>query len=213
MGRGVPDPAIGIAVSVLVGYLAGSLPFGYWLVRIGKGADIRTVGSGNIDASNVWRIYGMKYGLAVTALDVAKGFFPAFLATMYVSTLAGVLAGMAAMLGHARPLFLRFSKGGKMVATGGGAFLGVAPVPALICLGIWIVVFLTTRYPSVASIVTALAVVVLTVVFGEPWPVDAFAAVAAVAVIVLHRANLKRLRAGTENRATLPFRRATGSGA
>jgi len=164
-------------------------------------------------ASNVWRTYGTKYGLAVTLLDVAKGFVPAFLATMYVSTLAGVLAGLAAMLGHARPIFLRFSKGGKMVATGGGAFLGVAPVPGLICLGIWIAVFLTTRYPSVASIVTAVSVVVVTIAFGEPWPVVAFAAVAAAAVIVLHRANLKRLRAGTENRATLPFRRASGSGA
>ena len=145
-------------------------------------------------------------------LDVAKGFFPAFLATMYVSTLAGVLAGLAAMLGHARPIFLGFRKGGKMVATGGGAFLGVAPLPALICVVVWIVVFLATRYPSVASIVTALSMVVLTVVFGEPWPVIVFACVAAVAVIVLHRANLKRLRAGTENRATLRRRSVTGSG-
>jgi len=213
VGRGVPYPAIGTVVSVLAGYLAGSLPFGYWLVRIGKGVDIRTVGSGNMGASNVWRTYGTKYGIAVTLLDVAKGFVPAFLATMYVNELAGVLAGLAAMLGHARPLFLRFRKGGKMVATGGGAFLGVAPLPGLICLGVWITVFLITRYPSVASIVTAVAVVVLTIAFGEPWPVVAFACVAAVAVIVLHRANLKRLRAGTENRATLPFRRASGSGA
>ena len=213
MGRGLPDSAIGIAVSVLAGYLAGSLPFGYWLVRIGKGVDIRTVGSGNMGASNVWRTYGTKYGVAVILLDVAKGFVPAFLATMYVSTLAGVLAGLAAMLGHARPLFLRFSKGGKMVATGGGAFIGVAPLPALICLVVWVVVFLTTRYPSVASIVTAISVLVLSIAFGEPWPVIVFAGVAAVSVIVLHRANLKRLRAGTENRATLPFRRASSSGA
>lgn len=213
MGRGPPDPAIGIAASVLAGYLAGSLPFGYWLVRIGKHADIRTLGSGNIGASNVARVYGIKYGLVVTVLDVAKGFFPAFLATQYVGTLAGVLAGLAAMLGHARPIFLGFKKGGKMVATGGGAFIGVAPLPALICLGVWLVVFLLTRYPSVASIVTALSVVALTVAFGEPWPVIAFACVAAVAVIVLHRANLKRLRAGTEHRATLPGRRITGSGA
>jgi acyl phosphate:glycerol-3-phosphate acyltransferase len=213
VGRGVPDPAIGTGVAIVAGYLAGSLPFGYWLVRIGKGVDIRTVGSGNMGASNVWRTYGTKYGLGVILLDIAKGFVPAFLATMYVNELAGVLAGLAAMLGHARPLFLRFSKGGKMVATGGGAFLGVAPVPGLICIAVWIIVFLTTRYPSVASIVTAVAVVVLTVAFGEPWPVVAFASVAAVSVIVLHRANLKRLRAGTENRATLPFRRASGSGA
>ena len=156
-------------------------------------------------ASNVTRVYGIKYGLAVTALDIAKGFLPAFLATQYVSTLAGVLAGAAAMLGHARPLFLRFRKGGKMVATGGGAFFGVAPLPAAICLGVWIIVFLATRYASVASIVTALSMVVVAVAFGEPWPVIAFACVAATSVIVLHRANLKRLRAGTETR--VPLRR------
>ena len=173
--------------------------------------DIRTVGSGNIGASNVARVYGFKYGLTVTVLDVAKGFFPAFLATQYVSTLAGVLAGAAAMLGHARPIFLRFSKGGKMVATGGGAFFGVAPLPGLICLGVWIVVFLLTRYASVASIVTALSAVVVVVAFGEPWPVIAFACVAATSVIVLHRANLKRLRAGTETR--IPLRRRRGGGA
>lgn len=208
MGRGLPDPAIGIAVSVLAGYLAGSLPFGYWLVRIGKGADIRTVGSGNIGASNVARVYGIKYGLAVTALDISKGFLPAFLATQYVSTLAGVLAGAAAMLGHARPLFLRFHKGGKMVATAGGAFFGVAPLPAAICLGVWIVLFLLTRYASVASIVTALSMVAVAVAFGEPWPVIAFACIAGTSVIVLHRANLKRLRAGTETR--IPLRRRGG---
>ena len=142
------------------------------------------------------------------ALDAAKGFVPAYLATHYVSTLAGVLAGAAAMLGHARPLFLGFRKGGKMVATGGGAFLGVAPLPALVCLGVWIVVFLLTRYASVASIATALALPVLAVVFGEPWPVIVFACIAAVSVIVLHRANLKRLRAGTETR--IPLRRRGG---
>jgi glycerol-3-phosphate acyltransferase PlsY len=132
---------------------------------------------------------------------------PAFFATQYVSTLAGVLAGAAAMLGHARPLFLRFSKGGKMVATGGGAFFGVAPLPAAICLGVWVVVFLITRYASVASIVTALSMIVLSVAFGEPWPVIAFACVAATSVIMLHRANLKRLRAGTETRIPLRRRR------
>ena len=112
MGRGLPDPAIGIAVSVLAGYLAGSLPFGYWLVRIGKGVDIRTVGSGNIGAlERLAHLRARSTGSPVIALDVAKGFVPAFLATMYVSTLAGVLAGAAAMLGHARPLFLRLQQG------------------------------------------------------------------------------------------------------
>ena len=105
---------------VLAGYLAGSLPFGYWVVRGFKGVDIRSVGSGNIGATNVWRTFGPKYGLPVALLDTAKGFAPALAATLVSGHLWGVLAGAAAMLGHWRPLFLRFAKGGKMVATCGG---------------------------------------------------------------------------------------------
>src|SRR6266511_3885018 len=101
-----------IALFAVAGYLAGSCPFGYWLVRLTKGVDIRTVGSGNIGATNVWRTYGRNYGLPVMLLDVLKGFVPALLATVLVSHGAGVLAGAAAMLGHWRPLFLRFAKGG-----------------------------------------------------------------------------------------------------
>src|SRR5438552_13894266 len=104
------------------------MPWGYWLVRAFKGVDIRTQGSGNIGGTNVWRVYGRWLGLPVVFVDTAKGFVPAFVATHTVSHLAGVLAGGAAMLGHWRPLFLRFQRGGKIVATSGGAFLGVAPI-------------------------------------------------------------------------------------
>jgi len=168
---------LGTAVSVIAGYLAGSMPFGYWLVRVLKGVDIRTVGSGNIGASNVWRTYGRGLGLTVMLLDVVKGFVPAFLATVYVGHLAGALAGVAAMIGHWRPLFLGFQKGGKMVATCGGAFLGVAPVVGGIGAGLWIVLFVLIRYASVASIVGALSLPVVAVLLGEPWPVIAFAAI------------------------------------
>ena len=133
-------------------------------------------------------------------LDTLKGFAPAFVATLTVSHLAGVLAGGAAMLGHWRPMFLRWQRGGKVVATCGGAFLGVAPIVGGIGAAVWIVTFLLFRYASLASIVSALAVPVIAVLLGEPWPVIAFAAAAAIAVIVLHRGNINRLRAGTENR-------------
>src|SRR5919198_1791011 len=133
---------------IVAGYLAGSMPFGYWLVRIAKGVDIRTVGSGNIGASNVWRTYGRKLGVPVVLLDTLKGFVPALVATLVAGHLAGALAGAAAMLGHWRPLFLRFQRGGKMVATCGGAFLGVAPLVALACVAVWIVIFLLSRYAS-----------------------------------------------------------------
>ena len=163
-------------------------------MRAVKHTDIRTVGSGNIGGTNVWRVYGRWLGLPVVLVDTFKGFAPALAATLVVSHLAGVLAGAAAM------------RGGKMVATCGGAFLGVAPIVGGIGAGIWIAAFLLLRYASVASIVAALSLPLVAALIGEPWPVIAFACVAAVAVIVLHRANIARLRAGTENR--FRFRRA-----
>src|SRR3954451_9886291 len=116
------------AIIVVSAYVAGSIPFGLWLVRWRKGVDIRTLGSGNIGATNVWRVYGRWYGLPVMFVDTFKGFAPALAATMIHSHLAGVLAGGAAVLGHWRPLFLGFKRGGKIVATTGGAFLGFAPI-------------------------------------------------------------------------------------
>ena len=99
------------ALAVLGGYLLGSLPFGYWLPRIFRGEDIRAQGSGNVGASNVFRIYGRRLGIAVAVLDVGKGFAAASLGLWVGGALVGVLAGAAAMVGHARPVFLRFREG------------------------------------------------------------------------------------------------------
>ena len=191
------------AAFVVAGYLCGSLTFGYWLVRIFRGEDIRTKGSGNVGATNVWRVYGPQLGLPAALLDVAKGFVPAFAATVAVGHGAGVLAGAAAMLGHARPIFLGFQKGGKMVATAGGAFLGVAPLVGAAGAGVWILVFAVTRYASVASIASAASLPFWAWLFGYPWPVIAFGAAAAIGVLFLHRANIQRLRRGDESRSTL----------
>jgi glycerol-3-phosphate acyltransferase PlsY len=191
------------ALFVVVGYLAGSITFGYWLVRLTKGVDIRTVGSHNLGATNVWRTYGWRYGLPVMVLDVLKAFIPVLIATHVAGELAGVLTGAAAMAGHARPIYLKFAKGGKMVATAGGAFLGVAPLLGLVGAALWIVLFLLTRYASVASIVSALALAPLAYGLGYPWPVIAFGGAAGVGVLVLHRANVRRLLNGTESRFEL----------
>jgi acyl phosphate:glycerol-3-phosphate acyltransferase len=188
------------AVLVAAGYVLGSMPWGYWLVRAVKHEDIREHGSGNIGGTNVWRVYGWRLGFPVVLLDTLKGFVPAFVATLVVSDLAGVLAGAAAMLGHFRPLFLRWQRGGKVVATCGGAFLGVAPVVGAFGAAVWIAVFLLSRYASLASMVAALALPIIAVLLDESWPVILFAAAASVAVIVLHRANIARLRSGTESR-------------
>jgi acyl phosphate:glycerol-3-phosphate acyltransferase len=191
------------ALVVLGAYLLGSMPFGYWVVLLLKHEDIRRVGSGNIGATNVWRTYGKAYGIPIVVLDVAKGFVPAVVGTLVANELLGALAGGAAMLGHWRPLFLRFQKGGKTVATAGGTFFGIAPVVGLVGLVIWIALFVATRYASVASMVTAAALPFVALALGEPWPVVVFAAIAAAVVLVLHRSNVARLRSGTESRFRL----------
>src|SRR3977135_900640 len=194
---------------VIAGYVMGSMPWGLWLVRLFRGEDIRTQGSGNIGATNVWRVRGRRLGLPAVFLDTAKGFVPAFVATKLESHGIGVLAGGAAMLGHYRPLFLRFRKGGKMVATAGGAFLGVAPIVGGIAAAVWLVVCGVTRYASVASVTSALSLPLWAWLIGYPWPVIAFAGVAALGVLLLHRANLRRLLHGEEHRLTRPSRAAS----
>ena len=188
------------ALAILGGYVLGSMPFGYWVPRLVRGEDIRTKGSGNIGASNVFRVYGRSLGIPVALLDLAKGFAAAALGLWAGGALIGVLAASAAMVGHARPIFLRFEKGGKMVATAGGATLALAPLTAVICIAVWLVVFVLTRYASLASLVTAIALVVCVLVFDYPWPVVAFGVAGAAAVVVLHRQNISRLLGGTEHR-------------
>ena len=190
-------------LAVVGGYLLGSMPFGYWVPRLVRGEDIRTKGSGNVGASNVFRVYGRSLGVPVALLDLAKGFAAAAIGLWAGGALIGVLAGAEAMIGHARPVFLGFQKGGKMVATAGGALLALAPLAAFISIGIWLVTFLLTRYASLASIVTALALVVSVLALGYPWPIVAFAIAGASAVIFLHRGNIRRLLGGTEHRFEL----------
>jgi glycerol-3-phosphate acyltransferase PlsY len=189
-----------VLLAVLGGYLLGSLPFGYWVPRLVRGEDIRTKGSGNVGASNVFRVYGRALGVPVALLDLAKGFAAASLGLWVGGPLIGILAAAAAMIGHARPIFLKFEKGGKMVATAGGAMLALTPLAALVCIGVWLVTFLLTRYASLASIVTAITLVILVVVLDYPTPIIVFGIAGAAAVIVLHRHNIRRLVGGTEHR-------------
>ena len=187
---------------VVAGYLLGSVPFGYVLPRLVRGEDVRERGSGNVGASNVWRVYGPSLGVPVALLDVAKGFVPAALGLWLGGDWVGVLAGAAAMVGHARPLFLGFSKGGKMVATAGGVAFALAPLAAACCLALWLVTFAAFRYASVSSMLAAVALPVLGYAFGASWAIVAFMAVASLGVLVLHRQNVRRLLSGTEPRFT-----------
>jgi glycerol-3-phosphate acyltransferase PlsY len=199
------------ALAVAGGYLLGALPFGYWLPLVLRGDDIRARGSGNVGATNVFRVYGRRLGVAVALLDVGKGLAAALLGVWAGGDLVGVLAAAAAMAGHARPVFLGFRSGGKMVATAGGAALALTPLALLACAGVWLAVFVTTRYASVASIVAALSLPLAAWVFGSSWPVVAFALFGAGAILLLHRHNIRRLAGGTEHRFELrrsPARRA-----
>ena len=198
---------------VLAGYLAGSIPFGYWLVRVVRGQDIRRLGSGNIGGTNVWRSFGARFGLPVVLFDIMKGFVPALVASLTHGSLVAVLAGAAAMLGHWRPLFMRFRRGGKLVATCGGAVFGIAPLVAVVGLVVWGLVFLAGRYASLASISAALSLVPAALLLGQDLSVVIFMSAGALAIIWLHRANIVRLAHGEEHRFQLwhRWRKTVGS--
>jgi glycerol-3-phosphate acyltransferase PlsY len=187
---------------IAAGYVLGSLPFGYWLPRWLRGIDIRTLGSGNVGASNVWRVCGARLGITVALLDVGKGLAAGLLGRLVGDELIGVLAGTAAMAGHYRPLFLGFARGGKIVATTGGVALAVAPLVCACGAAVWAIVFLVTRYASVASVSAGCSLPLLAFAFDSSWPVLGFTIGAACAILVLHWPNIRRLLRREEPRAT-----------
>jgi glycerol-3-phosphate acyltransferase PlsY len=198
-----------LALSVAIAYLAGSIPNGLLIARL-KGIDIRTVGSGNIGATNVMRSVGKPWGIATFVLDALKGFLPAACLPALVDAgsaapaeLPAVLCGAAAILGHNFPVYLRF-KGGKGIATSAGVLLAIAPAAMAAGLAAWLLLFYTTRYVAVASIGAAIAVPV-----AAWWLYASGGALVPSALTLLgllaiwrHRSNIQRLRAGTEHRFT-----------
>jgi glycerol-3-phosphate acyltransferase PlsY len=204
-----------LALTVFIlGYLCGSIPFGY-LVGCAKGVDIRDHGSRNIGATNVLRVVGKSWGLAVFFLDAFKGFAAVRVALLLVAkTAAGprypefyaILAAAACVAGHSFPIWLGF-RGGKGVATSAGAILGVMPIAALIIFLVWLLFFETTRYVSLASVAAACALPL--VVAALIWlnithgvVLVYFSFVMAAIVVWRHRSNLSRLLHGTEPRFT-----------
>lgn len=182
------------------GYVLGSMPWGYWLPLAAKRVDIRKHGSGNVGATNVARALGFKWGIAVALLDILKGLAAGLLGRYVGDELTGVLAGTAALVGHWRPLFLGWAKGGKVVAVTGGVGLAVAPLAALAAAGIWILVFLAARYASLASVAGGIAFPLAAFAIGAHWAPLGFAIGAGVAILLLHRGNIVRLRRGEERR-------------
>lgn len=189
------------ALLVLAGaYLLGSIPFSYLVARRWGVEDVRKVGSGNVGATNVMRSAGKAAGLLAFGLDFAKG-SAASLLGRYVEP-AGALPALAAataMVGHMFPVWLRF-KGGKGVATGGGAFLPLAPAATAAALVVFALTLGLTRYVSLASIAGTVALAALAFIVGGPGPVASAAAAAAVLIVWKHRGNLERIAKGTESR-------------
>lgn len=188
----------------LLAYLLGAIPFSFLVARA-RGVDLRTVGSGNIGGANVWRACGFGPFVVAATLDVLKGALPTLLA-IHVARLPPplvVLVGAAAILGHSFPVYLNF-RGGKAVATSGGVLLAIIPVLVLIGLVAWSAAFALTRISAVGSLTAAATVLVVgTGLFLAGQLALAYATLiwCAVAFIVyLHRSNIQRLRAGTENR-------------
>ncbi len=220
----------------LVAFLLGSIPFGL-LIAKARGVDIRQHGSGNIGATNVLRVLGKKYGIACLVLDILKGFVPTLLAinlirftgqptgmgipalmawayqfpaeSQFTAQLLQVVAGLFAILGHNYSPWVGF-KGGKGIATSAGVVIALMPAAIVLLVAIWGLVFLTTRYVSVASIAAVVVLPVLTL-YGSwhhgrlqdgTWNKPLFGLSLTIAVLGVwkHRANIRRLMAGTENR-------------
>lgn len=186
----------------LIAYLLGSIPFGFLLVWSAGGEDIRSFGSGNIGATNVFR-KSRWTGVLTLALDAGKGYF----AVVVAGWLGGGIewqagAALCAIAGHVYTPWLHF-KGGKGVATGCGAFLALAPVAVATTLVLFVVVFALTRYISAASIIATAFFPIWAYLYGKPFPVLLWGALGALLIIAKHHENIRRLLAGTESKLVL----------
>ena len=188
---------------LVLAYLIGSIPFGYLLVRLKTGEDVRTSGSGNIGATNVLRTTGRTLGVLTLALDIAKGYLAVWLMQLATQGDIAWMSGAAAavLLGHSFPVFLRF-QGGKAVASFVGAYLCLAPAPLLACIVLLVIVVAVTRYISLGSMTAAalLPLAIWLIRRPEPhWALLLASTLSAAFIIWRHRANIERLRTGTEN--------------
>lgn len=196
----------------IAAYLLGSIPSAVWIGRSLYGIDVREHGSGNAGATNTFRVLGKKAGSIVLVMDILKGFAAACLIFAVPDILKDsikyvnlqLLFGLLAVLGHLFPLFAQF-RGGKGIATLFGMLIGIHYPSALVCLGIFLIVLLTTKYVSLSSILTALSFP-LSIIFifkaHEPLFI-AFGISVAILVVLTHQKNIKKLIEGTENKAKL----------
>jgi glycerol-3-phosphate acyltransferase PlsY len=208
-------PVLSYILTAFVGYLLGSIPTGF-LVAKARGVDIRTVGSGNIGATNAFRVLGKGFGIFVLLMDALKGWVAVQVGALIVSQLLPgapieylrITAGIAAILGHNFTCWLNF-KGGKGIATSAGVLIALVPYALLIILAIFIILFLTTRYVSIGSIAAAFALPFATWFTQHDIGLTAVMTAIGALAILKHRKNIQRLLNGTENRIQFKKKEAT----
>lgn len=190
-----------VLLFILISYLLGSIPFGLIIASVNK-IDIRSHGSGNIGATNVYRVIGKFWGLLTFFLDAMKGFLPAYYFLNFYGNYQhlGVCCGLAAILGHTFPIYIKF-RGGKGVATSAGMLFGIAPIPVFIGLLVWIIIMFLFRFVSLASI-TASVVISVIICFSDAYSIFTKYLITIISILIiwLHRDNISRLIKGTENR-------------
>ena len=183
-------------------YLIGSIPTSYWIGQLFFGINLFEHGSKNVGATNAWRTMGPPVGVLVLVLDLLKGFLPVMYALQVFpeASLMPVGIGITSVFGHSVSIFLRF-RGGKGVATSAGIFLGLAPIALGMCLGIFLILVLLTRYVSLGSLVSSLSLPILAFYFYPQRPlVWQIGIGVAILILIRHRANLQRLISGNENK-------------
>jgi glycerol-3-phosphate acyltransferase PlsY len=210
-------------ITVLLAYLLGSVPTGF-MVGKARGIDIRTMGSGNIGATNVLRYFGTVAGVAVLLIDALKGLLAVAVLTRFIWHIYGttpdplnrewleIVAALAAILGHNFTCWLRF-KGGKGIATSAGVLIALVPYALLIILGVWIIVLALTRYVSLASICASFTLPFATWITGGSFTLIAITAAMTTLAIYKHKSNIQRLLKGTETRLGRKAPASVGQGA
>jgi glycerol-3-phosphate acyltransferase PlsY len=196
-----------VAVALVIfGYLMGSLSPSVFLGKIFKGLDVRSQGSGNAGTTNAFRVLGVKLGLAVLFADFLKGVIPVVLARYLSTPLVTVIVAFACVAGHNYSIFLR-GRGGKGVATGAGAAVGMMPLPMAFLIAIYAILVFTTRVVSIASITCTILLPVMAVVFHQPLPYFIVCCLISLVVLWAHRANMRRLWQRKERRVVFPWNR------
>jgi acyl phosphate:glycerol-3-phosphate acyltransferase len=195
---------VAFIVLFALAYLFGSIPFGLVVGKLFYHVDVRQHGSGNVGTTNVFRVLGVKAGIAVLICDMLKGYIPAVIAAHFFNPWFAIFVAAAPVVGHMYSIFLK-GRGGKGIATGAAVVAALVPEVFLVVMVVWVVLMLTTRYVSLASLAATFMVPVLVIWLGDPLPYQIAAVLVTIIIFYAHRGNIGRLLHGKEHRVKLPW--------